>query len=174
MSTVQDRHLQRLSQHLQSVPVTFILPSFYLLPSNPCNQPVCVLDTVTRVLPYSQGRNLSAISNNIMATSHYHAAWLEKRVKSLHRNLDKCCPEYDHGNPPMGAVGTKLGIWALLWHPGAAACGLAQASPEVQLLQCHWVNSNWANFTALITKYYCGKSSSVEAAYISWTAAKSS
>lgn len=74
MSSEQDKHLQRPSWQQQGVPVTVLIPSFYLLPSAPCTQPVCVPDTNTRIPPNSRGGNLSTISNFAMASSHCGAA----------------------------------------------------------------------------------------------------
>lgn len=82
----------------ESIPVTFLAPSFYLLPSNPCTQPVRALDANTSIPPNSQGRNLSTISNFGMAFSHSGAAWLEKRAKYLHRSLDTSPPKFGRGN----------------------------------------------------------------------------
>lgn len=51
---VSNVHL-RACHSICSVPVTFLLPSFYLLPTDPCTQPVCVLDTITGVPHNSRG-----------------------------------------------------------------------------------------------------------------------
>lgn len=81
-----------------------------------------------------------------------------------------CCLTRKEGKisaQDLGQMQSRVGLWKpahMLWAQSKgnelSCCGtlvllLLGASPELQLLQCHWINSHWVNFTALITKYYC-------------------
>lgn len=127
--------------------MTFVIPSFYLLPPNPCTQLCLCPGHNDQEPPNSQGRNLSTISNFGLLSSHCGAAWFEKRVKSLCRSF--IIWRGKHWPCSCGAPGTKQRSWAQTWHPGPAVCRVTVAppgdtAPPVPLNQ---VNSPWAKFS---------------------------
>lgn len=171
MSSVWDRHFQRLSQHLQSVPVMFILPSFYVLPSNPCSQPVCVIDT--GVLPNFQGRNLTTISNFVVAPS-YSCCLIRKEGKISTKELGQMLSQLWPWKPAhvLGCCGHQARELSTDMAPWYCCSWPLQ---EMQLLQCHWVKAAPIEQILLLSSQNitAAKSCSVDAACISWTAAKS-